>query len=148
VRPACPQLLPRPRAVRRDPLRREGLIMPVRTPETYADAPSSPPPGKMTYEEFLDWAGEDDWVEWVDGEVIRLSPATNRHQRLVRFLSTITSMFIARRLGGEILFAPFQMKTGPSLPGREPDLLYVAPEHMNRLRDVYLDGPADLVVEI
>jgi Uma2 family endonuclease len=32
--------------------------------------------------------------------------------------------------------------------GREPDLLFVANEHLDRLQETYLDGPADLVVEI
>jgi Uma2 family endonuclease len=32
--------------------------------------------------------------------------------------------------------------------GREPDLLFVAQEHLERLRESFLDGPADLVVEI
>jgi Uma2 family endonuclease len=32
--------------------------------------------------------------------------------------------------------------------GREPDMLFVASDHLDRLQDTYLDGPADLVVEI
>jgi len=32
--------------------------------------------------------------------------------------------------------------------GREPDLLFVASEHLDRLRDLYLDGPADLAIEV
>jgi len=40
------------------------------------------------------------------------------------------------------------MKTAPVLPGREPDVLFVANEHLNRFRKNYLEGPADLVVEI
>ena len=40
------------------------------------------------------------------------------------------------------------MKIGPDLPGREPDILFIAREHLDRFRDTYLDGPADLVVEI
>ena len=40
------------------------------------------------------------------------------------------------------------MKTGPDLPGREPDILFIAREHLDRMRNSYLDGPADLVVEI
>lgn len=31
--------------------------------------------------------------------------------------------------------------------GREPDLLFVAAQHTDRLRSAYLDGPTDLVVE-
>ena len=49
---------------------------------------------------------------------------------------------------GVVRFAPFQMKTGPNLPGREPDLLFIAQEHLDRLKGTYLEGPADLVVEI
>ncbi len=33
-------------------------------------------PRKMTYEEFLAWAGEDTLAEWVDGEVEMTSPAS------------------------------------------------------------------------
>jgi Uma2 family endonuclease len=37
----------------------------------------------------------------------------------------------------------------PFVPsGREPDLLYIATEHLSRLEDTYLDGPADVVVEV
>jgi Uma2 family endonuclease len=108
----------------------------------------SPPPKKMTYEEFLAWADEDTWAEWVDGEVIILTPASNRHQMLAGFLIVLLRHFVEVRQPGALLFAPFQMKTGPDLPGREPDILFVAREHLDRLREIYLDGPADLVVEI
>jgi Uma2 family endonuclease len=32
--------------------------------------------------------------------------------------------------------------------GREPDVLYLARSHLRRLRKTYLNGPADLVVEV
>jgi hypothetical protein len=35
--------------------------------------------GKMTYEEFLAWVDESTWAEWVNGEVIILTPAALRH---------------------------------------------------------------------
>ncbi len=40
------------------------------------------------------------------------------------------------------------MKVGLSLPSRAPDILFVANENLARLRNTYLDGPADLAVEI
>jgi Uma2 family endonuclease len=106
------------------------------------------PPGKMTYEEFLAWADEDTWAEWVNGEVIVLTPASNRHQLLVGFLTSLLQHFAEAHQRGTVLTAPFQMKLGPDLPGREPDILFIAREHLDRLQNVYLDGPADLVVEI
>lgn len=40
------------------------------------------------------------------------------------------------------------MKTGSSLAGREPDLLFVSKGHLHRLKETYLEGPADLIIEI
>lgn len=106
------------------------------------------PPRALTYEEFLAWCDEDTRAEWVDGEVVLLSPASRRHQDLADFLTAILRAYVEAHRLGLVLSAPFQMKTGPDLPGREPDLLFVASENLGRLRDRYLDGPADLVVEV
>src|SRR5207253_650234 len=40
------------------------------------------------------------------------------------------------------------MKTGPNLPGRSPDVIFVAKERQAQIKRMYLDGPADLAVEI
>lgn len=101
---------------------------------------------KLSYEEFLRLYDEDAYAEWVDGEVILLSPASNRHQDLVRFLTVLLSVYVEKHDLGVVRPAPFQMKIG--LSGREPDLLFVAKEHLERLQENYLDGPADLVIEI
>jgi Uma2 family endonuclease len=109
-------------------------------------AMGEPAKTKLSYEEFLKLYDEDTRAEWVDGEVILLSPASNRHQDLVRFLTAILSPYVEKHQLGVIRPAPFQMKLG--LSGREPDLLFVAKEHLERLKENYLDGPADLVIEI
>ncbi len=106
------------------------------------------PARKLTYEEFLTWCDEDTWAEWVDGEVVVLSPASRRHQDLADFLMAVLRAHVEAKGLGVVLSAPFQMKTGPDLPGREPDLLFVARENLGRLKDRYLEGPADLVVEV
>jgi Uma2 family endonuclease len=102
----------------------------------------------MTYEEFLEWCDEDTLAEWTDGEVIMYSPASDRHQDLADFLTSVLRIYVEGHGLGWVRSAPFQMKTGPDLPGREPDVLFVAGEHLNRLKETYLDGPADLVIEI
>jgi Uma2 family endonuclease len=107
-------------------------------------SPAEPP--RMSYEEFLQWADEDTLAEWVDGEVIMMSPASNRHQDIAGFLESVLRSFVETRQLGIVRGAPFQMRLERS--GREPDLLFVANEHLNRLKETYLDGPADLAVEI
>ncbi|MEW6366325.1 MAG: Uma2 family endonuclease [Acidobacteriota bacterium] len=100
---------------------------------------------KMTYEEFLSWADEDTLAEWVDGEVVMSSPASKQHQNIADFLLKIMGIYAEAHNLGVVISAPFQIKLEQ---GREPDLLFVASKHMDRLKDTFLDGPADLVVEI
>ena len=100
----------------------------------------------MTYEEFLDWADEDTLAEWVNGEVEITSPASLKHQVVASFLFRIVEGFVRINDSGTVILPPFQMKLPFS--GREPDLIFVAKNHLQRLEDVYLAGPADLAVEV
>jgi len=106
------------------------------------------PVGKLSFEEFLAWCDEDTWAEWVDGRVVMVSPASRRHQDLADFLTSILRIYVESRGLGSVLSAPFLMRL-PNIPsGREPDVLFVATARNDRLKETYLDGPADLVVEI
>jgi Uma2 family endonuclease len=102
----------------------------------------------MTWEEFVEWCHEDTWAEWVDGEVIVFVPTSIAHSRLARFLLFLINLFAQVHHLGEVLAAPTLMRL-PSRPsGREPDLLFVAREHHDRMRPTWIEGPADLVIEI
>ena len=103
---------------------------------------------KISYEDFLEWMGEDQHVEWVDGEVVSMSPISDRHQQIGAYLLTLIQFYVNIRRLGEVRYEPFQMRTGPNLPGRSPDILFVADPNRTRLKKTFLDGPADLVVEI
>ena len=103
---------------------------------------------KMTYEEFLEWLDEDTHAEWINGEVIFMTPISIEHQNLGRFLLSLISHFADLHRLGIVAYDPFQMKTAPELPSRAPDILFVANENLSRLEETYLNGPADLVVEI
>jgi Uma2 family endonuclease len=49
---------------------------------------------------------------------------------------------------GEVFTAPVLLRLASRPSGREPDLLFVAAEHADRIGASYIEGPADLVVEI
>ena len=102
----------------------------------------------MSYAEFLDWCDEDTRAGWVDGEVISASPASAAHRILVGFLLKVLDTHAEQHELGQVIAAPFQMKAGPELPGREPDLLFIARENLDRLEGVHLDGPSDLAIEV
>ena len=105
------------------------------------------PPPRMTYEEFLEW-GDGIRAEWVDGEVIVMSPASEPHQNLGGLLSSLLRYFVEAYELGRILIPPFQMRLSTRPSGREPDLLFISKDKLDRLKRTYLDGPADMVVEI
>ncbi len=126
-------------------------LLPPATPEVDAlrrrllDVLFTPTRLRMSYEEFLDWADEDTLAEWVNGEVIMTSPASNKHQDISGFLESVLRIYVETKELGCVRTAPFQMKLKN---GREPDIVFVAKAHLDRLKETYLDGPADLAVEI
>jgi Uma2 family endonuclease len=122
--------------------------MPRKAAVERSEGPDRETPLRMTYEEFLDWLDDEKHAEWVDGEVVWMSPISKQHQSLLSFLMVLLTLYLEARPLGTLLFEPFQMKTGPDLPGRAPDLLFVATENLHRLQPSYLNGPADIVVEI
>jgi Uma2 family endonuclease len=109
---------------------------------------TDPPTAPVSFEEFLAWAPDDVQAEWVDGDVLIMSPASTEHQRLHGFLFTLLRLFVERHQLGEVFSAPFLMRLPARPSGREPDIVFLATEHADRLTETYLDGPADLVVEI
>lgn len=103
-------------------------------------------PVPRSVEEFLAWGDEDTWAEWRDGEIVVMAPASDRHQDIVRFLVTLLSLWLERMAQGIVRLAPFAMRLKNSV--REPDLLVVTEEHRDRLTSTYLNGAADVIVEV
>lgn len=47
-----------------------------------------------------------------------------------------------------MLIAPFEMRLAPVRSSRDPDIAFVARDHLDRITARRLEGPADLVVEV
>jgi len=115
-------------------------------PITQTPSSANETPRFATAEEFLQWLDEDTLAEWRDGETIIMTLASLRHQDVVGFLSTLLRLYVQRHALGRVIEAPFPMRMKKAV--REPDILFVAQEHLERLKPTYLDGGADLVVEV
>ncbi len=105
-------------------------------------------PKQMTYEQFRAWANEDTHAEWVNGEVIEFMPPKNRHQMMLDFLSYLIKSFVDVFQLGVVRVAPLEVRVQPKGNAREPDLLFIANEHRERLTEDRVSGPPDLIVEI
>ena len=119
-----------------------------RLAEVLADNPDQLLLPSMSYEEFLAWAKDDIHAEWVEGKVVLMSPISSRHQAIVIFLITILNLYVSDRNLGMIFTAPFQMRLRQPPRGREPDILFVAQANLGQITKQYLNGPADLAVEV
>ncbi|MFN8538416.1 MAG: Uma2 family endonuclease [Thermomicrobiales bacterium] len=102
----------------------------------------------MTYDEFLARVNDSLHAEWIDGEVVIFMPPNDRHQALVSLLDTLLTLFVRVYGLGIVRVSPYQMRATPDGPAREPDLLFVAQAHLDRVTPNRLVGPADLVIEI
>jgi len=102
----------------------------------------------MTFEQFLAEVPEDVRAEWVDGEVIFFMPTDIRHQRIGQWLAELLGTFVRLFSLGEVLGMQTGMRTVPGRAFREPDLLFIGPERASRLTEKWVEGGADLVVEL
>jgi Uma2 family endonuclease len=109
-------------------------------------APAEEKPPRMTYEEFLEWVPDGKQAEWVDGEVILLT-VNERHDAFTLLLIGLLSTYVRVFDLGRVFHAPFQMRLRFRPSGREPDIFFLRKEHLDRVARLWIEGPADLVIE-
>ena len=102
---------------------------------------------RMSEDEFVAWCNEDTRAEWVDGEVIVMSPASWVHARLARFLISVLGDYVDARKLGEVVGTEFSVRL-PSKRRRIPDVLFIANERRGNLREKHLEGAPNLAIEI
>jgi Uma2 family endonuclease len=105
-------------------------------------------PLRMSFDEYIEWMDEDTHAEWVNGEVVFMSPVSDQHATVCFRLARWLEDFIEAHDLGQIYLDPFVMKSAAHLPARQPDILFVRKDHLNRISRSGLSGPADLVIEI
>jgi Uma2 family endonuclease len=107
---------------------------------------------RMTFEEYVAWAVEHPHSEWVEGEVIEFMSVKVRHALVVGFLFELLRRYVRYQELGVVVGDPYAMliRAGNGEPRltRQPDLAILLSEHLDRLRDEWLEGPFDLVVEV
>lgn len=107
------------------------------------------PPMPITFEQYLATDSDEGPLrEWVQGKVITHAMPTRIHQELIEFLTALMGQFVRMFDLGRVLSAGYPMRTTLSGNAREPDVLFVAHEHQARAELQYLNGPADLAIEI
>src|SRR5437016_6097310 len=84
---------------------------------------------RMTEEEFVAWYTFEGQAEWVDGEVIFLSPVARPHDRLQWWIRSLLQFYVENKKRGEVFGPQFVTRithSGRKVSRREPDILFVS----------------------
>jgi len=101
---------------------------------------------KQTPEQLYESLDEDVKAELINGEVVTMSPASIKHDRLQDFFSRVVEELVEVHSLGEVFGEQVEMRLGDQR--YVPDVSFVSNEHLDRVKPTRIEGPADLVVEI
>jgi Uma2 family endonuclease len=104
-------------------------------------------PQRMTEEEFVAWCDEDTRAEWVDGEVVMMSPMSDPHSDLVGWLGSLLRIFVEQHDLG-VVRLEMQTRLAELRRRRVPDMWFVTKDRVGLIHRDHLEGPPDLAVEI
>ena len=112
---------------------------------TWEIAQLFPAQGHWSEEEYLGLA-TNHLIEFSHGQLEVLPLPTFSHQRLVALLYRLLLGYVEERGMGVVMFAPLRIQLW-SGKFREPDIVFMAAEHADRLGEQYWRG-TDLVMEV
>jgi len=101
----------------------------------------------VSFEEYLEKFAAD-FCELEYGNVVKMSPVHERHDKLNRYLAMLFEAYFALKPIGQIRQEPFVMKSRVDLPAREPDIQIILNDNPGQLHSTYMQGPADICIEI
>lgn len=88
-----------------------------------------------------------DFHEYVRGYVIKMSPASLRHNKISNYLMTLISTYLELNPIGDVIDAPFVMRL-EEISRREPDVMVILDDNLPNLKPTFMDGPADICIEV
>lgn len=108
-----------------------------------------PVPGvRMTEQEFEAWCDPGVKAEWVNGEVILISPENAESVDLGGWLNAVLRLFVEQRDLGRVFGRDFMVRLPRQRRRRVPDLLFLSRSRLDLLRPTFLDGAPDLIIEM
>ncbi len=107
-----------------------------------------PPQGQWTYEDYKRLP-DDGWrYEVIEGE-LHMAPAPRpRHQRVIFALSGLLWDYLRRNPLGQAFVAPIDVLLPGLASPVQPDILFIAGERLDIVKEEFIEGPPDLIIEV
>src|SRR4051794_38086138 len=107
-----------------------------------------PVPGlRMTEKEFEAWCDEDTRAEWVNGEVILMSPASDGHDDLNVWLLALLRLLVENEELG-LIRSNMHVRLPNRKTRRVPDVFFISRSRQSIVKPTVIDGAPDLAIEI
>ncbi len=101
---------------------------------------------EISFDEYMEQYAAD-FYELEDGILVKMSPVADTHDIITRLVSQLLSVYLELRPIGILREEPFVLKLAEK-SAREPDLMIVLNEHLDRVEKTRVMGKADLVIEV
>jgi Uma2 family endonuclease len=115
---------------------------------TLVERPWPPAQGEWTYDDWLKLPDDGYRYEVIDGVLYVSPPPLIRHQRTSIRIETHFIEFLKLHPLGEILHAPVGVRLPNQSIPLQPDIIFVRAERLDIIRENYIEGTPDLIVEI
>jgi Uma2 family endonuclease len=101
----------------------------------------------LTYEDYCALPEDGRRYQLIGGELDVTPAPSYSHQRILRNLGSLLHAHVRGQHLGVILYAPIDVILATDTVV-QPDIVFVAREHLSRVNERGIEGPPDLVVEI
>lgn len=102
---------------------------------------------RMSENEFHAWCHEDIRAEWVSGQLLLLPRSTIAENELTLWLSCLIRWVVSAR-NSYVLGLKAQIRLTKVRQRRTPDVLFVSSSRRRIIKEYFIDGPPDMVMEI
>jgi Uma2 family endonuclease len=101
----------------------------------------------VTADDYMEHYAEN-WHEWIDGTVIKIAASWLPHNEMRGHFLTLFGAYLELNPIATQVGAAFVMKLDKVKSIREPDFQIILNANRHKLTQTYMDGPADICVEI
>lgn len=107
-----------------------------------------PAPGGWTYQDYRDLPDDGYRYEVIWGELFMTPAPSTGHQLISRNLGFMIWDYVRTHDLGEVLFAPVDLVIEPGATPVQPDILFIAKEHLDIITEKNVYGVPDILIEI
>lgn len=125
-------------------------VQPVahQSPETQSPSYWPPPQGQWTYDDYARLPDNGMRYEVIQGDLYMSPAPTPKHQRIIAALYGYLWQHLRKHPLGEAFFAPIDLVLPDLANPVQPDLLFIEKEGLDCVKEKFIEGVPDLIVEV